>query len=85
MKLSRNKHFNSLCVNLDNKPELIEKMVLKVFKRIGMIKGIVNDNYSEDDILLCLSVLLDIFENGIIVNEDYRNELISNVSNLEIV
>lgn len=81
MKLSRNKHFNSLCVNLDNKPELIEKMVLKVFKEPGVIK----DNYVECDILECLSVLLDIFENGIIVNEDYRNELISNVSNLEIV
>jgi hypothetical protein len=83
MKLKNNKHLNSLAVNLDipDKTELVERTVLKLFK----VPGIVKNNYSKDDILQCLSVLLDFYEVGIITNEAYRNELIDNVSNLEIV
>jgi hypothetical protein len=81
MKIKQTKHLNSLAANLDTKTALIERTVLKLFKKPGIVK----DNYPPRHVNACLSVLLEYFEEGIIINEEYRNELISNISNLEIV
>lgn len=81
MKLKQNKYLLNLSSALNTDKILVERRVTNLLN----IEGVIKDNYTPSNITTCLAVLLDFYEVGIIINENFRNKLINDIGNLELI